>query len=161
MQKRLKTIKKKQNGTGELIRYAVQGIEEKKGNDVVCVDLTKIPNAACDYFLICEGSSRPQVQAIAESIEEYVEKNTGNRPWHIEGLTNAEWVLMAYVDVVVHIFQPEARVHYNLENIWADAATKKIKAAIPKLKARIKQNIPKAKKKATTKATPKKQIKRK
>ena len=161
MQKRLKAGKKKQAGANELIRYAVQGIEEKKGNDIVCVDLKKIPNSACDYFVICEGGSRTQVQAIAESIEEHVEKNTGNRPWHVEGLTNAEWVLMDYVDVAVHIFQPEARIHYNLENLWADAETKKLKADIPKVKTRVKKSSPKAKKKTGKKVTSKKQIKRK
>jgi len=119
--------KKKQVTSSSLVRYAIKGIEEKKGGEIVCINLKKISNNACDYFVICEGNSRTQVQAIAESVEEFVEKNTGSRPWHIEGLQNAEWVLMDYVDVAVHIFLPEARSHYNLENMWADAEIKESK----------------------------------
>ncbi len=120
-------IKKKQATASALIQYAVKGIEEKKGNDIVCINLRKIPNSACDYFVICEGNSRTQVQAIAGSVEEFVKKNTGSRPWHVEGLQNAEWVLMDYVNVAVHIFQPEARSHYGLESMWADAEIKEMK----------------------------------
>lgn len=115
--------KKKQVSASTIVRYAVQGIEEKKGEKVVCINLKKIPNHACDYFVICEGNSRTQVQAIAGSVEEFVENNTGRRPWHVEGLENGEWVLLDYVDVAVHVFQPEVRLFYNLESMWADAET--------------------------------------
>ena len=153
---KLKNTKKNQTTSTELIRHAVKGIEEKKGSDIVCINLKKIPNSACDYFVICEGNSRPQVQAIAGSVEEMVKLNTGSRPWHVEGLQNAEWVLMDYVDVAVHIFQPEARSHYNLENMWADADVKEIKEEVPRkgtvrtivaAKKTKKKSKPKAKKK--------------
>ena len=100
--------------------------------------------------MICEGNSRTQVQAIAGSVEEFVEKNTGTRPWHIEGLGNGEWVLMDYVDVAVHIFQPEARSHYNLENMWADADVKKMNGEIKELK-KNKVSVKKQKKKIISK----------
>ncbi|MBI4929995.1 MAG: ribosome silencing factor [Bacteroidetes bacterium] len=156
---KLKNTKKKQATSTELIRHAVKGIEEKKGSDIVCINLKKIPNSACDYFLICEGNSRTQVQAIAGSVEEMVKQNTGSRPWHVEGLQNAEWVLMDYVDVAVHIFQPEARSHYNLENMWADADIKEIKEEVTRketVKKKTKKKIVKAKKKVV-----KRKIKRK
>lgn len=119
----LKKKTKKQPSASIIVRYAIKGIEEKKGDKIICINLKKIPNHACDYFVICEGNSRTQVQAIAESVEEFVEKNTGARPWHVEGLENGEWVLLDYVDVVVHVFQPETRLFYNLESMWADAET--------------------------------------
>ncbi|MEK6615626.1 MAG: ribosome silencing factor [Bacteroidota bacterium] len=136
-----------------LVRYAVKGIEEKKGKDIVCINLKKISNSACDYFVICEGNSRTHVQAIAGSVEEFVKKNTGSRPWHVEGLQNSEWVLMDYVNVAVHIFQPEVRSHYGLESMWADAEIKEMKlnGTPVKRKSVIKKKI----------KTKKKQIKRK
>lgn len=109
-----------------IVRYAVKGIEEKIGKEIISINLKKIPNAVCDYFVICEGDSRPQVEAIARSVEEFVEKNTGERPWHREGFQNAEWVLMDYVTVVVHIFRSDVRYNYGLENMWADAIVKRI-----------------------------------
>ena len=150
MTKTLKKVKKNQASASTLVQYAVKGIEEKKGNEIVCINLKKIPNNACDYFVICEGNSRTQVQAIAGSVEEFVEKNTGTRPWHIEGLGNGEWVLMDYVDVAVHIFQPEARSHYNLENMWADAEVKKFNGETKEPKKK-KVAIKKSKKKSTVK----------
>ncbi len=99
----------------------IKGIQEKKGNEIVCLNLQGIENAVCDYFIICHGDSSTQVEAIARSIEEFVNKRTGQHPWHSEGKENAEWVLIDYVDVVVHIFQREMREFYNLEALWADA----------------------------------------
>jgi len=167
MAEKLKTAKKKQATANALVQYAVKGIEEKKGSDIVCINLKKIPNSACDYFLICEGNSRTQVQAIAGSVQERVEQNTGSRPWHVEGLQNAEWVLMDYVDVAVHIFQPEARSYYDLENMWADAEVKKMNGANsppPSPEERRKRKISRIKKKRTIKVkrkTVKRKIKRK
>ena len=163
---KLKNKNKNQTTSTELIRHAVKGIEEKKGSDIVCINLKKIPNSACDYFLICEGNSRTQVQAIAGSVEEMVKQNTGSRPWHVEGLQNAEWVLMDYVDVAVHIFQPEARSHYNLENMWADADVKEIKEEAPKKevvnkKVQAKKSIKKSNLKAKKKIVAKKGKKKK
>ncbi len=149
-----KKAKKKQASASTLVRYAVKGIEEKKGNEIVCINLKKIPNNICDYFVICEGNSRTQVQAIAGSVEEFVEKNTDSRPWHVEGLENGEWVLLDYVDVAIHIFQPEARSHYNLENMWADAEVRKFDGEIKEVvkrkpKAKKKKKAPSSKRKTT------------
>lgn len=122
-----KPTRNKQSDSLPLVQHAINGIEEKKGSEIACLNLKKISNSPCDYFIICEGNSRTHVQAIAGSIEEYVKKETGSRPWHIEGLQNAEWVLMDYVDVVVHIFQPHFRQHFGLEDMWADALVKDLK----------------------------------
>lgn len=160
MTEKLKTVKKKQTTASALVQYAVKGIEEKKGNDIVCINLRKIPNSACDYFVICEGNSRTQVQAIAGSVDEFVKKNTGSRPWHVEGLQNAEWVLMDYVNVAVHIFQPEARSHYGLESMWADAEIKEMNGEVKSEKKR-KAPVKKKKSKATSKRKATKVKKRK
>ncbi|HEY4800177.1 MAG TPA: ribosome silencing factor [Bacteroidia bacterium] len=160
MAEKLKSAKKKTTTSSSLVRYAIKGIEEKKGNEIVCINLKKISNNACDYFIICEGTSRTHVQAIAESVEEFVKKHTGNNPWHVEGRQNAEWVLLDYVDVAVHVFQPEARSHYNLENMWADAEIVDMKEmdAPAKPKAKTKSKA-KAKNKKTS--TLKRRTKRK
>lgn len=154
----LKKAKKKQAGASTLVKYAVKGIEEKKGNEIVCINLKKIPNNACDYFVVCEGNSRTQVQAIAGSVEEFVEKNTGTRPWHVEGLENGEWVLLDYVDVAVHVFQPEARSHYSLENLWADAEITKVNGDTSALLNMTKKEKGKKKKKAVSRKSTKKTV---
>lgn len=134
-----------------LVRHVINGIEEKKGSEISCLNLKKISNSPCDYFVICEGTSRTHVQAIAGSVEEYIKKETGSRPWHVEGLQNAEWVLMDYVDVVVHIFQPHVRQHFNLEDMWADAEVKNFKPEVVEIKKEKIAAAPKAKKPAVKK----------
>lgn len=106
----------------ELAKAAIFGIEEKKGRNIRALDLRNIKNAVCDFFIICEAESTTQVSAIADSVAAEVKKQTNHRPHHIEGMQNAEWVLVDYLDVVVHVFQPEVRRFYNLESLWADAA---------------------------------------
>ena len=107
--------------TNQLTDFVVEGILEKKGQDIVVLDLDKIENSVCSAFVICHGTSKRQVEAIADSVYESVKKNTGQYPWHKEGYQNAEWILLDYVDVVVHIFSAETRTFYNLEGLWADA----------------------------------------
>ena len=104
-----------------LLEEIVEGIADRKGEVIRVADLTEIDNAACDYFIICQGNSPTQVNAIADSISERVQKNTGEKPWHIEGKANAEWILMDYVNMVVHIFQKDVRSFYGLDELWADA----------------------------------------
>ncbi|MCU0432868.1 MAG: ribosome silencing factor [Bacteroidia bacterium] len=99
----------------------VNGILEKKGENIVCLDLRNIENAVCSFFIICEGNSDTQVEAIAESVEFIVKKQTGQRAYRSEGWENALWVLIDYIDVVVHVFERETRSFYNLERLWADA----------------------------------------
>lgn len=110
--------------TKSLVEQIVNGLQEKKGKQIISLDLRKIDNAVSDYFVIASGDSNTQVAALAGSVEEMVKKKLNDKPWHIEGTSNAEWVLMDYVTVVVHIFQREPRDHYNIEGLWADAIVK-------------------------------------
>ena len=107
--------------TEELVRRIAEGIQEKKGKDIVVADLTDTDNSVCKYFVICEGNTPTQVAAIADSVNDYVRIHMGVKPTVVEGLRNARWVAMDYSDVLVHIFVPEDRTFYNLENLWADA----------------------------------------
>ena len=109
-----------------LAENIVKGIQEKKGHQIVCLDLREIHNAVCDFFVVCHGDSHRQVQAIADSIEEETRENLGEKPWHSEGIENAEWVLLDYVSVVAHVFHKDSRGFYNLENLWADAKIQEI-----------------------------------
>jgi ribosome-associated protein len=105
----------------DLLANIIKGIEEVKGNDIDILDLREIDNASCDYFVICNGNSNTQVNAIVNSIQKTVSKSIKDKPWHIEGSDNAEWVLMDYVNIVVHVFQKHIREYYNIENLWGDA----------------------------------------
>ena len=119
--------KKKQIATLSLPGAVIKGIQEKKGQNCVCLDLRKIPTAVCEYFIICEGTSSTQVAAIADSIKEEVKKATGERPFHSEGYENSQWILIDYVTVVVHVFLPDVREYYNIEDLWADAEPVSVK----------------------------------
>lgn len=111
----------------ELLADAVvEGILEKKGKNITVMNLQSIHNRVCDYFIICQADSSTQVKAIADSIEEVVRKQTGDKPYHAEGFENSEWILIDYVNVVVHVFQTHIREFYNLEALWADAETTEI-----------------------------------
>jgi ribosome-associated protein len=119
--------KQVQAASGMLAEVIIHGIQEKKGIDIILMDLRNIHNAMCDYFIVCHGSSKTQVEAIADSVAMEVKKAVGENPFHKEGFENAEWILMDYFDVVVHIFEESRRDFYNLEGLWADAAITKIK----------------------------------
>ena len=110
-----------------LLANIIKGIEEVKGNDIDILDLREIDNSACDYFVICNGTSNTQVNAIVNSIQKTVSKELKDKPWHVEGSENAEWVLMDYVNVVVHVFQTHIREYYNIESLWGDAKITSIK----------------------------------
>ena len=109
------------NQTEILVKKITEGIQEKKGQKIIVADLTEIDDTICNYFVICQGNSPTQVSVIADSVRDYVRVETGNKPSAIDGLRNAQWVAMDYSDVLVHIFLPEVRAFYNLENLWADA----------------------------------------
>jgi len=113
--------KKKKSPTSPLLKAVIKGIQELKGLNIVCLDLRKIQNAVCDHFIICEGTATTQVSAIADSIKHEVRKETGEKPYHSEGYENSQWILVDYITVVVHIFLPDVRGFYNLEDLWADA----------------------------------------
>jgi len=105
----------------ELLINIIKGIEEVKGNDIDILDLRDIENTVCDYFIICNGTSNTQVNAIVNSVQKTVSKELKDKPWHVEGADNAEWVLMDYVNIVVHVFQKQIREFYNIEGLWGDA----------------------------------------
>jgi ribosome-associated protein len=115
--------KKKSESSDLLTEIIIKGIQDKKGKNIVSLNLKNIHHAVSDYFIVCHGTSNIQVQAIAESVEDEVRKAIGAKPWHREGMQNAEWILLDYVDVVVHIFQENTRNFYNIEKLWADAET--------------------------------------
>ncbi|MFP4089624.1 MAG: ribosome silencing factor [Cyclobacteriaceae bacterium] len=105
----------------ELSKVVVQGMQEKKAEDIVVMDLRSVKNAIADFFIICSGTSDTHIDAISDSIEKEVHKNTKENPWHREGKENKEWVLLDYVNVVAHIFYGERREFYSLEELWGDA----------------------------------------
>ena len=107
--------------TDQLLTQIISIIENNKGLNIKLLDLRKIENTICDYYIICSGTSNTHVDAIAGHIQKDISKNTGEKPWHVEGTQTAEWILMDYVDVVVHIFQQPKREHYDLEGLWGDA----------------------------------------
>ena len=109
------------NDSKHLVEKITEGIQEKKGKKIVVADLTNIDDTICNYFVICQGDSPSQIAAITDSIKDYVHEETGYKPIAIDGLRNTQWVAMDYSDVLVHIFLPEIREFYNLENLWADA----------------------------------------
>ena len=114
----------------ELIALILQGIEDVKGHDTILLDLREIENTVCDYFIICNGNSNTQVNAIVGSIQKIVSKTIHDKPWHIEGQDNGEWVLMDYVNVVVHVFQKHIRDFYDIEGLWGDAKFTTIESSI-------------------------------
>ena len=105
----------------ELIETIVAAIEDKKGKDIVSLDLSGFDGAICSAFVVCNADSTTQVAAIADGIEEKVQQELGEKVWRVEGQQSAVWIAMDYVDVVVHIFQTELREFYRLEELWADA----------------------------------------
>lgn len=104
----------------KLFKTIISAIRQKKGENIVSLDLRKIQEAVADFFIVCEASSNVQVRAIADAIETEVKKHTGELPYHHEGYQALQWVLIDYVNIVVHIFQPETRKFYKLEEMWND-----------------------------------------
>jgi len=115
--------------SAHLSELAIHGIQEKKGNDIVRLDLRNVFSSVSDYFVICHADSGTQVRAIADSVEEEIYKATGQEPWRREGQEFAEWILLDYVDVVVHIFKTDKREFYGMEDLWGDAEIKNYKSA--------------------------------
>lgn len=107
--------------SSKILKTIIKAIQDKKGEKLVLLDLRKIPEAVSDFFLICEATTNVQVRAIAHNVEDEVKKECGEIPYRHEGHQNMQWVLIDYVNVVVHIFQPEQRKFYRLEEMWSDA----------------------------------------
>lgn len=121
MPRKKKTAELPSDPTEKLLSAIVKGILDKKGKEVVTLDLRKVGSRVCDYFVICHGDSTTQVSALGGNVENEVRKLTGEKPWHSEGFQNSEWVLLDFVNVVVHVFLNEKRTFYNLEKLWGDA----------------------------------------
>ena len=109
-----------------LIDEIILGIENVKGENIHQLDLRELDNTPCDFFIVCSGNSNTQVTAIVNSIQKNVSKKLSEKPFHTEGLDNAEWVLIDYVNVVVHVFQNSIREYYNIEELWGDAKSTQI-----------------------------------
>ncbi|AFK01777.1 iojap-like protein [Emticicia oligotrophica DSM 17448] len=114
----------------ELCRLVVHGMLEKKATNIVVMDLRNVKNAITDYFVICSGNTDTQIDAIATSVDEEVFKGSKMNPWHQEGKQNREWILLDYVDVVVHVFRKDRRKFYDLESLWGDAETTIIEESV-------------------------------
>jgi ribosome-associated protein len=114
-------MQKRKASADELIALILQGIEDVKGLEINLLDLRDIENTVCDYFVICNGTSNTHVNAIVNSVQKTVSKGIKDKPWHVEGSDNAEWVLLDYVNVVVHVFQKQVRDFYDIEGLWGDA----------------------------------------
>ena len=107
--------------TKRLVELITKGIQDKKGHGIVIADLSGIDGTICNYFIICQGNSTQQVEAIAESVSDYVCETIGEKPVNCAGLGNDQWVAIDYVDVIVHVFLPETRAFYDIEHLWEDA----------------------------------------
>lgn len=114
---------KKNADASKLLKTIIDAIQDKKGNDIVSLDLTAINERVCDYFIICHGDSTTQVKAIADNIIDRVSSKQKENPWHKEGFENLDWVLLDYVNVVVHVFHFRKRSFYQLEDLWSDGIT--------------------------------------
>ncbi|SMC69623.1 ribosome silencing factor [Pedobacter africanus] len=112
-----------------LSEIAVHGIQEKKGNDIVRLDLRELNSSVSDYFIICNADSATQVKAIADSVEEEIYKKTQINPWRKEGLEHADWIILDYFDIVVHVFKTEKREFYGIEDLWGDAQSTSYQSA--------------------------------
>ena len=105
----------------QIVRSAIEGVSDIKGENLVLLDLRGLDNAVCDFFIVAEAQSTTQVNAMADAVHKRVREEANDKPWHVEGAQQSEWVLMDYVSTVVHLFQREARAFYDLEGLWADA----------------------------------------
>jgi len=113
----------------EISQLIVKGMEERKAEDIVLMDLRHVKGAITDFFVLCSGNSDTQVEAISESIQESIFKNLKENPWKKEGFTNKEWILLDYVNVVAHVFKKDKRQYYALEELWGDAKLTTIQPA--------------------------------
>jgi ribosome-associated protein len=118
--------KKKKDSREFLLEAITEALLNKKAKDPMILDFEGSGHSVCDAFIIAHGTSRTQCEALADEVIHSVKKNTGLNPWHKEGLENAEWILIDYIDVVVHIFQEAQRKFFNLEQLWADAGVRRL-----------------------------------
>lgn len=115
------TVDKEKDNITQLISTIIEGLQDKKGKDVVVMDLRHLSTAIADYFVLCSGDSDTHIKALCDSVEDKVKENLHEKPWHTEGKEFRRWILLDYISVVVHIFYPEQRKFYALEELWGDA----------------------------------------
>ena len=111
----------------KIVKTIIRAIQQKKGQNIITLDLRKIPEAVADFFVICEADNQPQVRAISDYVEDNVKNHCDENPYRHEGLKHLHWVVIDYVNVVVHIMQPDTRKFYKLEEMWSDAKVEKAK----------------------------------
>lgn len=111
----------------KIFKSIIHAIQEKKGEYIISLDLRKIPEAVADFFIICEAGSTTQVKAIADFVEDHIKKTVKEKPYRHEGYQSAHWILIDYVNIVVHVMQPETRKFYKLEEMWSDAESEEYK----------------------------------
>ena len=109
------------NRNSKIFKTIIKAIQDRKGENIVSLDLRKIPEAVSDYFIICEANNQPQIRAITDFVEDEVKRKCGENPYRHEGKQVLQWVLIDYVNIVVHIMMPEARKFYKLEEMWSDS----------------------------------------
>jgi ribosome-associated protein len=129
----LEVLSSRKKGSGRLSKSSkiyktiIKAIQDKKGENIISLDLRKIPEAVADFFVICEASNQPQIRAISDAVEDQVKRVCDENPYRHEGRQNLQWVLIDYVNIVVHIMLPEQRRFYKLEEMWSDAAAEEHK----------------------------------
>ncbi len=121
--KRKRTSAARLTKSSKIIKTIIAAIQDKKGENVISMDLRKINEAVADFFIICEATNPPQIKAIAENVQRKVNEKCDENPWHHEGYNSLQWVLLDYVNVVVHVMLPETRKFYKLEDMWSDAVS--------------------------------------
>ena len=119
---RKKKVATRLTKSSKIIKTIIHAIQQKKGENIVSLDLRKIPEAVADFFIICEAGNQPQIRAISDFVEDQLKKKCNEIPYKHEGMKNLQWVLIDYINVVVHIMLPETRKFYKLEEMWSDAA---------------------------------------
>ena len=122
---KVKKTTKKTTSAESLNDLIISLIQDKKGKNLISLDLRKIPEAMSDYFIICHGDSTIQTRAITDYLEEEVRKQTNEKPYHLEGRNNGEWCLIDFGSVIVHVFEKEKREFYQLEDLWSDGILKR------------------------------------
>ena len=119
----LERIKTRDPRSEQLNHWIIEGIRDKKGKNIIQLDLRELEDAPADFFIICEGDSNTHVKAISDSIYKKVKEELHTAPSHTEGASNARWILMDYFNTIVHVFYPETRQFYEIEQLWSDAET--------------------------------------
>ena len=118
---RKKRVATRLTKSSKIIKTIIHAIQQKKGENIISLDLRKIPEAVADFFIICEAGSQPQIRAISDFVEEQLKKKCSEIPYRHEGMKHLHWVLIDYINVVIHIMLPETRRFYKLEEMWSDA----------------------------------------